>query len=440
MRRLLIVFFLALLGLALVVPALIGVLAQRQAVGELARLTARQPAIKIAEGEFQRGWFSSSSSHVLLLDTSRLWPPALGGQSATLPVLVLTLESTYRHGPLPSAPLVPELARILTRFTLGEPDAPNPLSGEAETWLHLQGGGESRISFLPLQVEHASRYGGIDWPGGHGTLEFDRGFRVLAAAAELQVVQIRDVEGALTVGPLQLHAELAHHRGLWTGDVRADIARMDAWTRRSPRSQTLARAMVLTGSSSLADERVTLVAEGTVERMQLLGRESRNLGGRMRLQGLDAPQLRGLGGLWREAVRDGLSREVLLARLQQRGVNLAGAGASVALEALRADLHYGPLEASLALELPAQPGGHDLQTLLRDLEGNTRWRLPEGLVKLGLEHELTRTSLELLLGLRVLQAHAQGYRLDVGYRAGLLNVNGIPMVLPVPQASAVPAQ
>jgi len=438
MRRLLLFAFLALLGLGLAVPALVGVLAQRQAAGELARLTARQPAIRIAEGEFERGWFSSTSRHVLQFDTARLWPPALVDETDPLPRLVLTLESDYRHGPLARAPVAPGLARVHTRFTLGVPGAANPLRGEAETWLRLQGGGESQIRFLPMQIEHADRYGGIDWPGGQGHLAFDRGFRVLAAEAELEVVQIRDVEGALTVGPLLLHAELEHLRGFWTGDVRADIARMDAWTRRSPRSQTLARALVFSGSSSLADERVTLVAEGQIERMQLLGRESRQLGGRLRLHDLDAPQLRQLAKLWREAVRDRLSREILFARLQQHGAALAGEGAGVALEAVRADLHYGPLEASLALQLPAQPGGHDLATLLRDLEGNTRWRLPEGLVKLGLEHDTTRPSLELLLSLGVLQPHAQGYRLDVDYRAGLLSVNGMPMVLPIPQANATP--
>lgn len=439
MRRLLIFLVLALLGLGLVVPALVGVLAQRQADGELTRLTARHPAIRVTEAEFDRGWFHSSSRHVLQLDTARLWPPALGDQADPLPLLLLTLESDYHHGPLPGAPGVPGLAQVHTRFTLGESGAANPLSGEAETWLRLQGGGESRIRFLPLQVEHADRYGGIDWPGGHGSVEFDRGFRELAAEAALEVAQIRDVEGALTAGPFLLHAELAHRGGLWTGDLRADIARMDAWTRHSPRSQTLARALVLTGSSTLADERVTLVAEGTVDRMQLLGRESRNLGGRLRLHGLDAPELRALSGLWREAVRDELDREVLVTRLQHRGRALVGAGAGVALEALRAELHYGPLEASLALELPPQPGGHTFDTLLRDLQGSTRWRLPEGLVKLGLEYEQTRPSLELLLSLGVLQAHAQGYRLDMDYRDGLLNVNGEPMALPMPQASAGPA-
>ena len=439
MRRLLLLLLLALLGLGLGVPALVGVFAQWQADSQVARLAAGQPGLTIDEAGFRRGWFRSSSRHVLHIDTARLWPPALGAQDTPLPMLVLTLESSYRHGPLPQTPTVPGLARIHTRFTLGEPGAASPLSGEATTWLRLGGGGDSQITFLPVLIDHIERYGGIDWPGGEARLVFDRGFDQLSAEASLEPAQIRDVEGALSIGPTRLRATLAHRDGLWTGDMRAEIARMDAWTRRAPRSQTQAQAVVLTGSSSIADERVTLVAEGSVARMQVLGRQSRELGGRLRLQGLDARELRALGALWRQAIRDELGREVLIERLKMRGAALAGAGASIALEALRADLHYGPLEANLALELPAQPGGHDLQTLLRELQGNTQWQLPDGLVRLGLEHEATRPSLELLLGLGVLQPHAQGYRLEVDYRAGLLNVNGMPMVLPVPQASAGPA-
>jgi len=442
MRRLLLLLLLCgLAGLALAAPALIGVLVERQTRLELGRLASRQPALTLREGEFERGWLHSRSRHVLSVDLARILPTAAG--IADLPVLELVLDSRYRHGPVTGGKGGFALARVDSRFTLGGRDGGHALPGEALTLMHLGGGGETLLRLAAVSVEYSERYGGLDWSGGQLAVKFDGRFSRVQLDGQLGALDLRDVEGSLAVGPVTLSADV-HDRGdTWQAQARLAVERMDAWTRRSPRSRTLGRSLDLLAEATMEADRLSVATSTSMARLQLLGRESRNLEANLRVDGLAGSELRALQTLWREAVRNALPREQVLARLQGSGAALAASGFELTLERLSAELHYGPLDGHLLLKLPREEATRrsmDVAAMLRGMEADTAWRLPRGLVELGRSQEATRAQLELLLGLGVLQPSGEHYQVGLRYGGGLLNINGVelPIGALLPAAVAVP--
>jgi hypothetical protein len=424
--------------IVLAVPAAVGWVAERETSRLAATLAASQPGVSVLEREFRRGWWRSRGVQLLRLDPDRLLPPALGIDPAALGPLVLRLESVYLHGPLPEGVGRPGRAVILTRISQVHA-AGERLLGDVVTRLSLTGEAESRLEFASLAVDFDGRYGGVAWSGGTLLLNFDALLQHVSVEGRIEPLQLRGVEGSLRAGPGRLEGAFERVDGLWTGSAALDVAQADAWTRRAPRSRTLASDLRLEGQATLLDNRAVLAGAALLSRVSVLGRESRALEVRLRARDLEPSALRGLGGLWREAVRYRLDRAETLARLEALGQDLLAAGLAVEMDTLQAELHYGRLEGRFALRLPPRTPG---TALLRhpDAELETSWRLPEGLVTLARTQAQLQAPVELLLQSGVLRREPGAWALQLRYRDGLLVVHGVPWTLPLTAFGEVTAR
>lgn len=403
----------------LLTPAAVGMLLEQQAGRALAGLQARHPGLRIQQAEFRRGWWHSESRQRLVLDTGRRLAAAGVPMGSAAPWLELEVVSQHRHGPLAGRGLRPALARAESRFTLGELGGTTRLTGTAHSRLALGGDAESTLTLDPLAVDFTDSYGGLDLFGGSFTLALGGDERTVVLEGTLPGAEWRSTEGSVTVadGRLRMRLERSGRTGPWNAGLRLEAETLRAWSRRAPRGQTSARALSLEARAADDEGRLAFTLSGAAGTLSLLGRQSRQLVGTVGIEGLSLESLRAVAG----------GRAPLPA--------LLAGGGRIALDPLRAELHYGLLEGSVLVQLPepaAGPAHPDAPwVLLEQATAHMHWRLPAGLVDLAArQRELTET-VTALRKLQVLTPHGQdSYEVEAGFRDGVLTVNGVVLTLP----------
>ncbi len=413
----------SLVALALLAaPGMVGLLLEHQAGRELARLQANQPGLRVSRSEFHRGWWHSDSRQVLVVDSGRRLAQAGWAAGSSAPRVELEVVSRHRHGPFPGRGGGAALAHIDSQFTLGDSAGSARVSGSARSRLAFRGGIDSRVSVRPLAVDFTESYGGLDLFGGEFTLAVDRAYREWVIEGQLPGGELRSVEGSIALddGRLSLRARRQTRADHWQAELRLETARLRAWSRRAPRGQTFARQLTLDLDSVRLEDRLGLAVTARAATFSLLGRESRGLSAHLDVEGLSLAAFRALtsGG-------------------RAEGPPLLATGGRVVLDPVRAELHYGPLEGSLLLEMgprtSTDPTGTGKPWPLPDQATlHTRWRLPAGLVALA-QRQAVLT--ETVLALRELQVLASSgddsYQVDARYRDGQLTINGVDLSLPI---------
>ena len=120
MKRWLVVLLVTLALLVLIMPGIVGRLAERNIADNIEWAESESPAVNIETEAFDRGWFTSEGRHRIVLDAGQFREISeeyrLATGNAELPSLII--DTKLAHGPLPGGSLSPGLATSVSTFSI----------------------------------------------------------------------------------------------------------------------------------------------------------------------------------------------------------------------------------------------------------------------------------------------------------------------------------
>ena len=236
MRQGLAVVALVLAAAIMGLPWVLG--SQAEAVYEDALAQLQQQGVRVLDGRYRRGWFTSDASVAIEL-------PQSSGQT---PVVVpLRLASEVAHGPWThgSLRLLPSAALIESRLELLIPGIESlPLL--LTTRVELNGGGVTRIRLPGLSQQSAAL--DMEMAEGAGELKFSAGFASVEGGFEIPSLSLSAPEGMrIDLQDLRTSGSGARWRaGLNTGEGSLSLGRAEV---SAPDLSLLAGGLSVTGNA-----------------------------------------------------------------------------------------------------------------------------------------------------------------------------------------------
>jgi len=210
LKRILLILFGAALLLVSGAPPLIGGLIQAHQQHLLERLSLVVAGSEPVMDSYQKGWFTSSTRHRLLLSDERfitmaqmLADPGKGGRP-----LVLVVDTVIAHGPWPMLEGWPGLARMRsTLFLEGADGEQIALPVVAVTRIGFGGGGHTRITADELLRPMVNSQGVFSFNGADIDVAFDRNAAKLKSNGVVGAVKVEGVNGLMESGRLTFSSD-----------------------------------------------------------------------------------------------------------------------------------------------------------------------------------------------------------------------------------------
>ncbi|MBA3562461.1 MAG: YdgA family protein [Gammaproteobacteria bacterium] len=448
MKRTLVIVVSIALALALVMPGIVGVLAQERHKRQIEMTMQESPHIEMVADEYDRGWFNSRGRYRVELSDKleAFFPRETGMDNGQRGPVTLVIDSRLHHGPFALATaldeggtFLPVLATVESKLSIVSGDETLlELPGTVITNIHLTGGGTARYAYDRLTLDNEGKRFTSD--GAEIAVNFNASATRVDGEGKLEGLHFEDPKGRLEMNPVTFSwTQSLTDFGFWAGET---LLKMPAATYAGQDVGDMAlRGLQVQYAVRMPEEYVVASAE-------------------LVLQELEADAWRaGPAVLSVELAR---ADPVAFGRLTQALQNTSAgakpaAGAGIAessgeLSALLAegaifDLHElrvqtpdGEVLAKLHLEFPENAAvAKDAMLALGGLVAELDLRLPKAVVAAaGAADPQSGQYVQLMLDTGFIQAQGDYYVTHAAYKGGLLTVNGIP--LPLPFGGALPPQ
>ncbi len=421
---------------AFVLPAALGMLAERRHAEILAELIGQPDAADIRLVSYQRGWFSSRARYRVRVVRDQ--EQSDSGERRT----ELIIDSQISHGPLllsgETKRLTPVLARVHSTLALDTEDEQWRLPGVFETHIGLGRAGDLKYYSEPVNKETP---GGqmLTWEGGEVVLLFDASENRLVIKGQIGRFRLAaGPEQNFIAGPMRFDSTLSRSPGRpWTGTTSVYIDEI-AQTRPAAPGVFLADVSVLTFFDA-GDDGYSFGVRAGSESVRTGDRHGGNAVVDFRVAGLDADALRvSVASLRERAVSSTsgtwtIDAQAALAELKP----LLRRGAVVELEEVTFPTPHGNVTARMNFELKPQDDTVEYPNMIAALDAGLSLRLPRTLTDWAVEQDSPNSDvLRKLIDYGLLKSAGDYYSIAATYASGVLTVNGASLPVPLQTAGS----
>ncbi len=434
MKRVL--FFLAavLVLAALLLPAALGLVAEKRHAGILAGL-AMHP--DVAEMDFyRRGWFTSSARHRVSLGRDN------GGAVSDRPRSALIIDTRIVHGPLALTGEIFEpswgIAHGHSTLVLEDDEGQRQLPGIVDTRIDLDGGGRLTYDVGAGQRTLASGQN-LVWVGGKVTLQHDESWRRLETIGDVGSLRLVGPESVLAIESIRLFSTLSRSPyglrspyGPWTGKIELHIDRLAS--EPTPAPEGLLEGVYFLARFDADDQGFRLGARAAAERVREGDWEGRDAVIGVEFAGSDAGAFQAfIDGLRERAISTtdktwAINAEAVVAEFQP----LLRSGGTAELAELSIPTRHGKVTAEMNVSLASQDGAVDLSNLGVALEAGMSLRVPRALIDGATNGDTPYAkTMQNLLKSDLFKTTGSDYTITASYRSSALTVNGasLPLLL-----------
>ena len=402
--------------LVLVAPGIVGRLAE-QNIEDILKVNAA-PGVEIQTERFERGWFTSESTHRWMFPGAK--------QALGLPLPSLIMHTKLAHVALP-----PRLVSAVSTFQIdpgdGQPfDVPGTLSsniglgGESDGRLILEAGA-SHIDHARLEWQGVDiRYSSGPGPG-----------RVLVEGA-IKPWQIEVDNDTVNFSTINIKLDQVRSEyGLSVGTFDMEMGRMEIVAANPLAIDNL----VLTTESSIDGDRINAHSTFGIHNMTVPIIGGLSLDIFLTLEGADAEALTAIGDTV-QAAQSSANPEAAMNGLYESIEDdfsvLFNRGFEIRLDKLNLSLPQGMVAASVGLSIPEidADAPFDWSAVLLRMTGKIDMRIPGAVYQIAAMLDRQASG---LVAMGILEPDGEDYVLNAEYAQGLLNVNGSPMPIPMPQ-------
>ena len=409
--------------LVLVAPGIVGRQVE-QNIEDILKVNAA-PGVEIQTERFERGWFTSESTH-----RSR-YADAEKAFDVKLPSLIV--HTKLAHGPLPGGALPPRLASAVSTFQIdpgdGQPfDAPGTLNsniglgGESDGRLILEAGASNldgaRLEWQGVDMRYSS--------AGPG--------RVLVEGA-IKPWQIKVDDATVSFSTINIKLDQVRSKyGFSVGTFDMEMGRMETGAVDAAPPMAI-DSLALTGESSLDGDRINAHLTFGMNNMTVPIIGGLSLDILLTLEGADAEALTAIGDT-AQAAQSSANPEAAMNGLYESIEDdfsvLFNRGFEIRLDKLNLSLPQGMVAASVGLSIPEidADAPFDWSAVLLRMTGKIDMRIPGAVYQMAAMLDRQASG---LVAMGILKPDGEDYVLNAEYAQGLLNVNGSPMPIPMPQ-------
>jgi len=433
MKRWLVILLVLLAVLILISPGIVGRLAERNIEQNIEWAEEDSPGVSIETESFQRGWFTSEGRYRVVLEGGRFTEVSEQYRQATgnpeLPSLVITTK--LQHGPLPGGELSPGLASSISTFQVdpgnGELfDVPGALHSKVA----LNGTTTSQLLLEPGSFE--SEDAKFEWQGTDLEIVSNPGTGSVSAAGVIKAWQISAEDSLVSVDAVSLKADQA--RTIYGFSVGAVDLQSGKLAFQDDETRFSIEKLSINADSALDDDRVDAHTMFALDGMTVPAFGEVDFTMEITLEDIDAASLQAI----RDAANDAQQAadpEAALANLytnvEKDVKTLFGRGFAVHVNKLDVALPQGVVATRLDFNVPAmdQDATFDWSSVLLRSTANIDLRVPGAIYEMAAMMDAQAGS---LVAMGILVQDGDDYVMHAEYAQGLVNVNGVPMPIPIP--------
>jgi uncharacterized protein YdgA (DUF945 family) len=433
MKRWFVVLLVLLAVVILLSPAIVGRLAEQNIEQNIEWAESDSPGVSIRTERFDRGWLASEGRHRIVLEGGQFRGVAASYTEATgnpeLPSLII--DTHLDHGPLPAGSMAPGLASAVSTFMIDPGNGtPFEIPGALTSKVSLGGASSSHLLLEPGTYEHEEAT--FEWQGADMVFDSDPSTGAVSAEGEIKPWKVSaggmvaDLD-VLTVSADQVRTPFGFNVGtvnLQMGEIKLEEDGVAFSVGR----------MSVSADSSIEDDRLSGSSMFKVEQMTVPEVGTINLDMDMSMQRVDAASIAVIG----KAIQDAQSSadpETALANLypaiQEETETLFRKGFTVRLDKLDLSLPQGVVNTTLELDVPESAADADFSwsSVLLRMSASIDLRIPGAIFEMA---AMMNDQAGALVAMGILIPDGEDFVMDAEYAQGLINVNGVPMPIPIP--------
>ena len=433
-KRWLVVLLILLALVVLITPGIVGRLAEQNIADNIEWAESDSPGVNIETERFERGWFTSEGTHRIELDSGQFREAAQEYQAATgnaeLPSLII--ETSLAHGPLPGGSLAPGLATSLSTFSI------DPGNGEV---FEVPGTLISRVSLggesdghLVLDPGVADFEGGtISWDGVDLKFVSNPSTGALAVDGDIEPWSVAANGTMAKISAISLSANQT--RSAYGFNVGTAVVESGEITLEEDGSAFSIRSIAFSADTAIRDERLDAASTFAINAMSVPAFGDVDFDMDFTLTGADAASVGVIGAAVQEA-QSAVDPEAALANLYPQIEDelevMFKRGFDMRLERLDITLPQGVIASRLNISVPETDDDAplDWSSVMLNMTGNLDLRIPGPIYQMA---AMMNSQVGSLVALGVLVQDGEDYVMNAEYAQGLVNVNGAPLPIPMPQ-------
>ncbi len=433
MKRWLVILLILLALLVLISPGIVGHLAEKNVDETIEWAKSDSGGVNIRTERFDRGWFTSEGRHRVVFDGNQFreaadyYAEATG--NAELPSLII--DTALAHGPLPGGSMSPGLASLVSTFSIDPGDGTAfDLPGALTSNVSLAGESDSHLLLEAGFYQHD--LANFAWQGADMKVLSNPSTGAVSVDGEIKPWNI-SADGVLfDIGAISLVADqVVSDYGFSVGSVELQVGEIKI---EDEESAVTVGALSLAAESEITDDRVSAHSLLSVDKLNIPNMGEVNFSMDLALVGLDAAA----AGVIGQAVEDAQSADDPEAALANLYPEIEGdlatlfqRGFSVRMDKLDLSLPQGIVETTLDISVPEADTGaaFDWGTVLLTLSATLDMRVPGSIYEMAAMMSPEAGS---LVSMGILVPDGDDFIVNAEYAQGLINVNGVPMPIPMP--------
>jgi len=440
MKRWLVVLLVLLALVILVSPGIIGRLAEQNMEESIEWAESESPGVSITTETYNRGWFTSEGQHRVVLQGGQFREAAEKYAEATgnteLPSLVI--DTRLDHGLLPvtslsrdAGSLAPGLASTISTFQLdpGNGDLVE-LPGTLYSSVSLAGANDARLILETGSFEFEEVM--VNWEGADLAIYSDRNTGETTVHGAIEPWGMTSDDGEMSIGTIRIDADQVRtDYGFSTGLAEIDIGTI---TVKDDGQQFVLGGMAIKMDSGIEDGRVNSTGTVSVNDVAVPGFGDVALVMETSINRFHAESL----GAVVKALRDAqasddpqMALQMIFPEIEDDLITLVSSGAELRFDQLSITLPQGTIETKIAVDIAEMDAGADFAwpSVLLAMTASVDLRFPAALYDMA---AMMNPQAGQLVAMGVLQKDGDEYVMAAEYAQGLVNVNGVPMPVPIP--------
>ena len=432
MKRWLVVLLVLLALLILLSPAIVGRLAENNIEENIEWAESDSPGVSIQTESFDRGWLTSEGRHRVVLDGGQFREMAeeytASTGNADLPSLII--DTQLEHGPLPVSTMSPGLANAVSTFMIDPGNGvPIEIPGALTSKVGLSGASSSHLLLESgsFDLEDAR----LEWTGADMVFESDPSTGNVSIDGEISPWTISADDGAAGFSGMTITADQVRSKfGFGVGSV--DMT-MGSITLKDDSGLFSISEMSLNAESSIDDDRLNANTVFTMDQMTIPAFGAVDFGIDVSLERMDAASSAVIGKAFQDA-QSAPDPEAALANLypeiEAEVETLFTRGFSIRMNKLDVTLPQGVVSAKFSVDVPeSDDPNFSWATVLLGMNANIDFRIPGAIYEMA---AMMNDQAGSLIAMGILVPDGADYVMDAEYAQGLINVNGVPMPVPIP--------
>jgi uncharacterized protein YdgA (DUF945 family) len=433
MKRWLVVLLVTLALLVLIMPGIVGRLAERNIADNIEWAESESPAVNIETEAFDRGWFTSEGRHRIVLDAGQFREISeeyrLATGNAELPSLII--DTKLAHGPLPGGSLSPGLATSVSTFSIdpgnGEAIA---IPGSLTSAVAMSGESDAHLLLEPGSAQHEGA--NFEWQGADMRFVSNPSTGAFAVNGEIRPWTFAADGAAMNFSAVSVNADQS--RSIYGFNVGTANIESGKITLVEDGAVFSIASIAFSADTAIRDERIDAESTFAMKTMTVPAVGEVDFDMDFTLLGADAASAGVIGAAVQEA-QGAVDPEAALANLypqiEEELEVMFRRGFEMRLDRLDISLPQGVIATKLSINVPESDDDAllDWSSVLLNMTGDLDVRIPGPIYELA---AMMNEQAGALVSMGVLVQDGEDYVMKAEYAQGLFNVNGAPMPIPMP--------